>query len=180
MSMQEESKLKEFCSQLLVLFPLLTTILIFIVIEITHKNIFKIYNRANTNTYVWYKLSVRYTPFWGTKCDIVDRFDCKALFYTGLLFAWGSNCTRVTCNPDTTCMVQLENSTSVLGACCLTLSMPYSVTLSHDYHMGFEPWGQLYSAGMLWYSNQVCWSKPTSTSHSILTSSKEQTPYWNW
>ena len=52
MSMQEESKLKEFCSQLLVIFPLLTTILLFIVIEITDKNIFKIYNRENTNTCV--------------------------------------------------------------------------------------------------------------------------------
>jgi len=54
MSMQEQSKLKEFSSQLLVLFPLLSTIhvLLFFVIEITNKNIFKIYNRANTNTYV--------------------------------------------------------------------------------------------------------------------------------
>ena len=59
MSMQEQSKLKEFCSQLLVLFPLLTTILLFIVTEITDKNIFKIYSTANTNTYVWYKIKCK-------------------------------------------------------------------------------------------------------------------------
>jgi len=173
MSMHEESKLREFCSQLLVLFPLLTTILIFI--EITHKNIFKIYNRANTNTYVWHKLSVRYTPFWATNCDIVDRFDCKApVLYRRIKLH--------------SCHMQpwhnIYGSTREVNKCAgvwyLTLNMPYSVTLSHDYHMGFEPWGQLYSAGMLWYTNQVCWSKPTSTSHSIVTSSKEQTPYWNW
>jgi len=35
-------------------------------------------------------------------------------FYTGLLFAWRSNCTLETCNPDTAHLAQLEKSTSVL------------------------------------------------------------------
>ena len=52
MSVQEQSKLQEFRSQLFVLFPLLTTILLFIVIEITDINIFKIYNTASTDTCV--------------------------------------------------------------------------------------------------------------------------------
>jgi hypothetical protein len=162
--------------QLFVLFPFLATILLFIVMETTVKNIFKVCKRANTNIYVWYKLIVRQTPFSRTNWRLLTDSTAKRQLCIGLFLA--EEQTALMSHIILTQHTWLNSRRQwVCWSLELDTKLAYSVTLSHHNHMVFEPWGQLYSAGMLGYPNQVFWNNPTSISYFILTNSKD--PSWN-